>query len=153
MVLLPAWGEGQGTEDLLPTLHSRDKGDAILTWDLSLLWGVPHLKPKLNDMQLKCISQGSPKRTNSISIYHVHTCIYIYTRKHMYTDFPASSFSEETSCECRGHGFHPWVGKIPWRRKCQPTPVFCLGNPMDRGAWQAVVHGVARVVHDFVSKP
>ena len=22
------------------------------------------------------------------------------------------------------HGFNPWVGKIPWRRKWQPTPVF-----------------------------
>ena len=24
--------------------------------------------------------------------------------------------------------FDPWVGKIPWRRKCQPTPVFLLGK-------------------------
>ena len=24
----------------------------------------------------------------------------------------------------RRHGFDPWVGKIPWRRKWQPTPVF-----------------------------
>ena len=36
-----------------------------------------------------------------------------------------------------------WVEKIPWRRKWQPTPVFSLGNPMDRGAWWAAVHGVA----------
>ena len=21
-------------------------------------------------------------------------------------------------------GFHPWVGKIPWRRRWQPAPVF-----------------------------
>ena len=29
-------------------------------------------------------------------------------------------------CQCRRHrlGFDPWVGKIPWRRKWQPTPVF-----------------------------
>ena len=25
----------------------------------------------------------------------------------------------------RRPGFNPWVGKIPWRRKWQPTPVFC----------------------------
>jgi len=24
--------------------------------------------------------------------------------------------------------FHPWVGKIPWRRKWQPTPVFLPGK-------------------------
>ena len=28
-----------------------------------------------------------------------------------------------------------WLGKIPWRRKWHPTPVFLPGNPMDRGAW------------------
>ena len=32
----------------------------------------------------------------------------------------------------------PWVGK--W----QPTPVFLLENPMDRGAWRATVHVVAK---------
>ena len=40
--------------------------------------------------------------------------------------------------QCRKHQFHPWVSKIPWRRKWQPTPVFMP----DRGAWQATVHGV-----------
>ena len=30
--------------------------------------------------------------------------------------------------QCRGHGFDPWVGKIPWRRAWQPIPVFLLGE-------------------------
>ena len=30
--------------------------------------------------------------------------------------------------QCRRHGFHPYVGKIPWRRKQQPTPVFLPGK-------------------------
>ena len=37
-----------------------------------------------------------------------------------------------TTCQCRRrkrHGFHPWVRKIPWRRKWQPTPVFLPGEP------------------------
>ena len=25
-------------------------------------------------------------------------------------------------------GFNPWVGKIPWRKKRQPTPVFLPGE-------------------------
>ena len=33
----------------------------------------------------------------------------------------------------------------PWRRKWQPTPWASMENPMDRGAWQATVHGVTRV--------
>ena len=32
------------------------------------------------------------------------------------------------ACQCRRHGFNPWVGKIPWRRKWQPTPVFLPGE-------------------------
>ena len=33
---------------------------------------------------------------------------------------------------------------IKWRRQWHPTPVLCLENPMDGGAWQAAVHGVAK---------
>ena len=36
------------------------------------------------------------------------------------------------------------MGKIPWRRKWQPTPVFLPGESIDRGAWRATVHGVAK---------
>ena len=28
---------------------------------------------------------------------------------------------KESSCQCRRHGFNPWVRKILWRRKQQPT--------------------------------
>jgi len=29
----------------------------------------------------------------------------------------------------------------------------CLEKPMDRGAWQATVHGIARVRHNLATKP
>ena len=32
------------------------------------------------------------------------------------------------ACECRRLGFSPWVGKIPWRRKWQPSPVLLPGE-------------------------
>ena len=31
-----------------------------------------------------------------------------------------------------------------WRRKWQPTPVSCLENPRDRGAWWAAIYGAAQ---------
>ena len=40
--------------------------------------------------------------------------------------------------------FDPWVGKMPWSRKWQSTPVFLPGNPMNRGAWQATVYREAK---------
>ena len=49
------------------------------------------------------------------------------------------------TCQCRRHKrcrFSPWVGKVLWRRAWQPTPVSCLENSMDRGAWWATVHCV-----------
>ena len=30
--------------------------------------------------------------------------------------------------QCRSHGFNPWVGKIPWSRVWQPTPVLLPGD-------------------------
>ena len=33
-----------------------------------------------------------------------------------------------------------------------PLQYSCLEHPMDRGAWQAPVHGVARVGHNLVTK-
>ena len=51
---------------------------------------------------------------------------------------------KESACQCRRCGFDPWVGKIPWSRKWQSTQFSCLGNPMNRGAWQATVHGVSK---------
>ena len=35
---------------------------------------------------------------------------------------------KESTSQCRGYGCDPWVGKIPWRRKWQPTPVFLPGK-------------------------
>ena len=51
---------------------------------------------------------------------------------------------KESACQCRRTELYPGAWKIPWRRKWQPTPVFLPGNPMDREAWWATVHGVAK---------
>ena len=51
---------------------------------------------------------------------------------------------KELACQCKKCGFVPWVGKIPWRREWQSTPVFLPGKPMNRGVWWATVHGVSK---------
>ena len=35
---------------------------------------------------------------------------------------------KESACQCRTHKFDPWVGKTPWRRAWQPTPVLLSGK-------------------------
>ena len=52
---------------------------------------------------------------------------------HAYTDmgFPGDASGNESTCQCRGRKrrcFDPWVGKIPWNRKWQPTPVLLPGE-------------------------
>ena len=46
------------------------------------------------------------------------------------------------------HRFSLWAGKIPWRRKWQPTPIFLPGKFMDTGAQQAKYMGTQRVGHN-----
>ena len=48
-----------------------------------------------------------------------------YTHTHIYTHtgLPRWQSGKESTFEGRRHRFHLWVGKSPWRRKWQPTPV------------------------------
>ena len=41
-------------------------------------------------------------------------------------------------------GFDPWIGKMPWRRAWQPTPVFLPGESPGQRTWWAVVHRIAK---------
>ena len=61
------------------------------------------------------------------------------------------SLPKESACNTGDPGFNPWVRKISWRRKWQPIRYSCLENSMDRGAWRALVHGVARVRHSLAT--
>ena len=45
--------------------------------------------------------------------------------------FRGNTSGKEAACQCWRHKrcrFDPWVGKVPWRRAWQPTPVFLPGE-------------------------
>ena len=42
--------------------------------------------------------------------------------------FPGGSDGKESTCNVEGPGSIPEVGKIPWRRAWQPTPIFLPGE-------------------------
>ena len=52
-----------------------------------------------------------------------------------YKGLPRWSSVKESTCQCRRLRFNPWVGKIPWRRKWQPTPVFLPGESHRLRSW------------------
>ena len=65
---------------------------------------------------------------------------------------PGGSTTEST-CQCRRFRFHPWIRKIPWRRKWQPTPVFLHGKSHGQKSMECYSSwGCKRVGHDLASK-
>ena len=67
--------------------------------------------------------------------------------------FPQSSVGRESACNAGDLGSIPRLGRSPGEGNGNPLHYSCLENVMDRGAWGATVHGVARVRHNLVTKP
>ena len=57
--------------------------------------------------------------------------------------FPRWLSSKESACNAGDVGLIPGLGRYPGEGNGNPLQCSCLGNPMDRGAWRAIVHRVA----------
>ena len=77
----------------------------------------------------------------------VFGCIYLQV------GFPHSSVGKEFSCRAGNPGSISESGRSPVEGNSNPLQYSCQENHMNRGPWQATVHGVARVGHDLVTKP
>ena len=77
----------------------------------------------------------------------------LWGRCHMFYTKSGGTSNNESTCHsrrCKRHRFYPWVGKIPWRRKWPPTPVFLPGESPwteEPGGLQSM--GLQRVGHDW----
>ena len=73
----------------------------------------------------------------------------------VFLGFPGGTSNKEplANSEIRDMGSIPGLGRSPGEGNGNPLQYSCLENPMDRGAWQAIVHGVVRVRYDLVTKP
>ena len=66
--------------------------------------------------------------------------------------FPGGSDRKESACNIGDPGLIPGLGRSSGIGNGNPLQYSCLKNSMDRGAWQATVHGVAkswRQLNDF----
>ena len=59
-------------------------------------------------------------------------------------DFPHSSVGKESACNAGDLGSFPGLGRSLGKGNGSPLQYSCLENPMDRGLWQATIHGVSR---------
>ena len=67
--------------------------------------------------------------------------------KHLSNDLLSSIkwlSSKESTCQCRRRGLIPGLVRSPGEGNGNPFQNSCLGNPIDRGAWWATIHGVTK---------
>ena len=57
-------------------------------------------------------------------------------------DFPGGSVVKNLPANVGDAGLIPGSGRSPGNGNGIPLQYSCLGNPMNRGVWQATVHGV-----------
>ena len=67
--------------------------------------------------------------------------------------FPDGSYGKESACNAGDLGSILGSERSPGEGNGNPLQYSCLENHMDRGAWQDIVHGVARVGHDLATNP
>ena len=81
-----------------------------------------------------------------------HKFLFIYQ---LYEElgFSCSSVGKAPACNAGDLVLIPGQERFLEEGNSNPLQCSCLENPMDRGAWQATVHGVERVGHDLVTEP
>ena len=76
-----------------------------------------------------------------------------FKSSNLYRGLPWWLNGKESTCQCRRLGFNPWVGKIPWRGKWQPTLIILAWEipwTEEPGGLQSI--GSQRVRHDLATK-
>ena len=81
-----------------------------------------------------------PTRTGAARSVHSHSC----TQSVRNTGFPGSSDSKESSCNLGHPGLIPGSGRSPGEGNGYHLQYSYLENSMNRGAWQATVHGATK---------
>ena len=68
--------------------------------------------------------------------------VYILPEENM--SFPGGLDGKEAACNVGDLGSIHGLGRSPGKGNGNPLQYSCLGNPMDRGARQAIVHGITK---------
>ena len=110
-------------------------------------YNCPPLKSNLQASKQKSSSTlHPPPILNILQLNQVVESIYL-------SIFICFSAGKESACNAGDPGWIPGSGRSPGEGNGNPLQHPCLGNPTDRGARWAKVHGLARVGHDLMTKP
>ena len=72
---------------------------------------------------------------------YVCVCVCVFS---FLPSFPGGSVVKDPSAKAGDAGLIPGLGRSLEERNGNPLQYSCLGNPMDRGAWRAAIHGVTK---------
>ena len=122
----------------------------------ALTFSFPYLEPVCCSMSSSnyCFLTSYRFLNRQVSWSGIPICLSIFQFVVIRTVkiFPGGSVGKNICLECGRPGFNPWVGKMPWRRKWQPTPVFLPGKiPWTEEPGRRQSMGSQRVTHDWMT--
>ena len=83
----------------------------------------------------------------------MHTTLTIFVICICYSEgFPGGSMVKNLPVNAADAGSIPGLGRSLGEGNGNPLQYSCLGNPMDRGAWRAIVYGATRVRYNLATK-
>ena len=133
---------------------SEGKESAYNVGDLGLIpdLGRPHGEGHGNALQYSCL--GNPHGQRSLvgcspcGRKESDTTEQLSTTQNTPLSFPGGISGKESTFQCKRHkrhGFNPWVRKIPLEEgMATHSSILVWEIPMDRGAWWATVHSIAK---------
>ena len=79
-------------------------------------------------------------------VIQLYVCIYIYIYSFLplVPGFPSGLDGKEFVCNAGDPSLIPGLGRSPGEGNGYSFQFSCMGNPMDRGAWWATVHGITK---------
>ena len=94
------------------------------------LW--PGFKPLPSALAAWSLNHWITKEVSEVKYFLIELCILVSQVARVVNNLPANVGDKK-------HGFDPWVGKIPWRKTWEPTPVFLPGESHGQGSLMSYV--------------
>ena len=136
---------------LQQSLKSQEERNSSVEgcWLFMVMQPTPVFLPGESPGQRSLAGYSPWGRKESDTTERVHFHFHFQTMKR---GFPGGASGKESACQCKRHkrcGFNPWVRKIPWRKKWQPTPVFLPGESHGQRSLAGYSPQCCRVRHDW----
>ena len=118
------YGAGEGEDAYRVFLTTEEMSSKFLVWVVALNWLPQYLY--LKNFSFKTYSLSTEHIGDQGQKFSLdYSCFY---------GLPRWLSGKESACQFRRRRIDSWVGKMPWRRKWQPTAVFLPGEYRGQGS-------------------